>query len=469
MTELQIRRLIKELSSPNASKRRLAAVKLADADERAIYPLIKALNDENLGVQDAAISSLISIGGEVVAYMVSPLLRCDAHLRNISFMILKELRSETLSLIPSLLRDKDQDIRKFAIDLICEIGYFEYPELIASMLENDNDINVRMAAVKAIGILRYHQAIPQLINALRDDEWLIFSSLEALGELKDNECIEHVVELLSSKLDSVRYAAIETLEKIGTEESVKALLSLWKIADGLDKRYLAKSLSRLGLTIDSEDFFNELLNLLKTGDNEEKIIAIKSLSKFNKADSMSVIIDFAGSLDPSNPDEESLICEIKEFLMNSIDKDIILKTLVNPSLRFRGRVFLINIISENKLKEAIPLLESLLDADERDVRRAAINAIAGIDPLNSKGIFLKAINDYDSHVRKTAISALGEMEESSAFEPIMSLLEKEDYQDVCEAAVLALYRIDSERFLSSAVFCRKDIKDLIDYLRIGAA
>ena len=56
---------LQKLQDRDPSERRNAAEGLAEADERAIYPLIRLLRDESTGVQDAAMRSLIAIGGEV--------------------------------------------------------------------------------------------------------------------------------------------------------------------------------------------------------------------------------------------------------------------------------------------------------------------------------------------------------------------------------------------------------------------
>ena len=82
---------IQKLNDQDPSTRRSAAEELAGGDERAIYPLIRALSDKSAGVQEASMRSLIAIGGEVVGYMVLPLLREDAYLRNTALTILTEL------------------------------------------------------------------------------------------------------------------------------------------------------------------------------------------------------------------------------------------------------------------------------------------------------------------------------------------------------------------------------------------
>jgi len=53
------------LNHPDSFRRRKAAEELAQADERAVYPLIKALRDESTAVQEAATQSLIYLGNSV--------------------------------------------------------------------------------------------------------------------------------------------------------------------------------------------------------------------------------------------------------------------------------------------------------------------------------------------------------------------------------------------------------------------
>jgi HEAT repeat protein len=247
MSAKRLKILMRDLLHTDPSRRYAAAEALSCADERALYPLIKALRDENPGVQDAAMRSLISIGGEVAAYMAIPLLREEPHLRNMALIILKTVGSASIPHIRPLLSDKDDDIRKFAVDLISEIGYCACMDGIVHLLGNDPNPNVRVSAAKAIGILRYRDALPQLIIALKDDEWVCFAALEALALLKDESSISQVSLLLDGPSDAVRIAAIETLGAIGTSGAANALHGHLLKAGGYEKSLTVKSLVTMGV------------------------------------------------------------------------------------------------------------------------------------------------------------------------------------------------------------------------------
>jgi HEAT repeat protein len=150
-----IKKIIDKLHAKDPSVRRKAAEDLADGDERGIYPLIKALSDENTGVQDAAMRALIAYGGEIVAYMALPLLRENSYLRNTGLIILRQLGVVSLPMLYPLLKDKDDDVRKFSIDLLSEIQAEVDPSLIVPSLE-DSNANVRAAAAKALGDLGFN-------------------------------------------------------------------------------------------------------------------------------------------------------------------------------------------------------------------------------------------------------------------------------------------------------------------------
>jgi len=443
----KLARLIDDLSNADSEKRHMAAEALAESDERAIYPLIRALKDENPGVQDAAMRSLVRIGGETVAYMVIPLLRDEPLLRNTAIIILKEIGSPAVRLLRPLLKDKDYDIRKFAIDLICEIRECDYSDELVRLLAEDPNPNVRASAAKAIALLRYEEGLPQLKNALKDEEWVCFSALESLSMLRDGSSVADIEALLGSPSESIRYAAIDTLGKIGSPASGEALLEYLRKADDFEKPAIVKSLIQIGVNPSSREVSDILVDMLSNGDWDERIIALKGLASAKEESSVPSIVDLASSLDPSEPDDEERLMIIKETLKHIGCSDTLIGVLNDPSIRYKGRKIAVEVLGELGCRKAVPQILILLEKDFRDVRRAAAKALGDMPDENTGAILLDAIDDEDGHVRKEAVAALGRIGDKASFGPILSLLKAEPYRDVADEAVRALLSIDAEEFL----------------------
>ncbi len=440
-------RVLKNLSSPDVSKRRSAAEALADGDERAIYPLIQALRDTHPGVQDAATRSLISIGGEVTAWMVLPLLREEAFFRNTAMVILKEIGAAAIHHLPPLLRDKDDDVRKFAIELIADAGGREYADKLVERLTDDPNPNVRGAAAKALGDLGCREALPQLVSALKDMEWVRFTVLESLRRLGDEEVVEPILALLSDPSPATRRAAIETLGAIGSPRASDALLAHLGKADRDDRAIVLVSLLRIGVTLPGDGYPGDLLGVFLDDDEEweDRVTALRGLIGIADLDALRTIYDKTGSLDATNPDDEDVLRSIKELLPLCGRPEILPALLDDPTLRFRGKTVLAEVIGELRIPEAVHGLVARLRDDVRDVRRAAAAALGRINDDEALEGLLESIGDNDGHVRKAVVTALGTLGRREAFDPLLALLREEKYTDVAEEAVRALAAMDREK------------------------
>jgi HEAT repeat protein len=448
MHTARLKKLLKNLNDKDPSKRRSAAEALAEGDERAIYPLIKALRDENYGVQDAAMRSLMEIKSETTAYMVLPLLRENSFLRNTALIILREMGRIAIPLLYILLDDKDDDVRKFALDLIHDIQYCDYPEKLVELVTEDPNANVRAAAAKALGTLRYRKAVPQLVKALNDEEWVCFSVLEALGELKEESSIDSIAGLLNSNSEAIRFAAIETLGKIGSSRAKPYLMEYASRADEIERNAALKSLIQIGDIPSLLGISDSLISMLREGEWEEKYIAMKGLVSLNEKKAIYHMIDLAGSLDLTNPENEDKLYFIKEAIQNFGCNNEILNILNDDSIKYRGKVIAIEIVGNLKCKAAVPILIELLKTRYRDIRRSSIKSLSQIESKEATECLIGAIDDYDSHVRKTAVTALGKIGEPSAFEPLMKMLHKEQYSDIIDEFIISLLRINPVRFMS---------------------
>jgi len=442
------RNALKELSDPDPSKRRAAAVSLSRGDERAIFPLLHALRDESPGVHDAAMRSLAAIGGEVTAYMVLPLLREEALLRNTAMIILREIGEPIVPLLRPLLKDRDDDVRKFALDLVCDVGRCGWPDAVALLLSDDPNPNVRAAAAKAIGVLGYREALPGLVAALGDNEWVRFSALEALAAMKDEESVDAIVRLLDHPSPATRHAAIETLGAVGSRRAGEALRVHLETARDGEKAATVKSLLRAGVPLGGEGIGPVLLGMFRDGDWDERILALRGLLELSEEGAIPVIIDVAGSLDKADPEDEEVLLEVKGMLRRFGPSEAYLRALGDPAMRYRGKAIAAEIAGELRIRACVPELIDLLKTDLRDVRRASARALGKIADEDSVNALSGAIDDRDSHVRKIAAAALGKIGDKASFGPLLRMLGEEKYDDVLEEMVGALLRIDRGALLA---------------------
>ncbi|MBI5665843.1 MAG: HEAT repeat domain-containing protein [Nitrospirae bacterium] len=456
----KLKKLLRDINDKDASRRRAAAEALSGGDERAIYPLIKALKDDNFGVQDAAMRSLMEIKGETTAYMVLPLLRENSFLRNTAIMIIREMDKIAVPLLYVLLNDRDDDIRKFALDLIHDIQYCSYPEKLVEMLTGDQNANVRAAAAKTIGMLQYKKAIPQLIKALSDEEWVCFSALEALTNLKDDASTDALIGLLNNSSETIRFAAIEALGKIGASKAIQHLSQHISDSEGFEKTATIKSLARMGCVPSLPGVAAALIDILKEDEWDDKLIAINGLVSLKAEDAIYHVIDLAGSLDLSEPDSDDKLSTIKEAVHNFGCNDSLIALLNDDSIKYRGKVVVIEIVGDLRCKKSVPALINLLKSDFRDVRRTSIKSLGEIDSEEAKECLMEAISDDDSHVRKTAVAALGKIREMTAFEPLMKMLQNEQYNDVIDEFINALMNINPTLFLSRVGELNENIRKI---------
>lgn len=446
----KLNKLVKDLSHPDPSVRRAAAHALEESDERAVHPLLNALKDENPGVQDAIARALSSIGGETVAYMLIPLLREDSYLRNTALVILKDIGKSSVRFLYPLLKDKDADMRKFALDLMGEIKEgVDAPQAVP--LIKDPNANVRAAAVRTVGLLKYSKGANAVVDALNDEEWVAFAALETLGELKDPASIGRIAGIIKTGSAALRAAAIETLGNIGHRGAADALSSILPGASGEDKASIIRSLLQIGVTPSMAGVADEMMRMLLAGDEsdwDDRLLAMKGLAELKYEPALPHIIDIAGSLDSSLPEDEEKFPAIKEQILKFGCSRALISALEDPKLRYKGKVMACEAAGEMACLEAVPALIELSKRDERDVGRASMKALGMMKDERATGALIHAVTHHDSHVRKTAIGALGCAGGARSFDVLLSHLEAERFIDVIEVTVKSLLFIDAQRFFS---------------------
>lgn len=102
-----------------------------------------------------------------------------------------------------------------AIHKLCDIGTAQTSELIIPALK-DASASVRAASAKAIGIIRYTNAITPLISTLNDiDTNVRGASVTALGEIGNEKAASILIDILKDQNKHLRVKAAHALRKIG--------------------------------------------------------------------------------------------------------------------------------------------------------------------------------------------------------------------------------------------------------------
>lgn len=201
---------------------RVAEVFAISKDRNAIPVLLEALSGEFYTVRSRSAIALGSIGD------------------------LKYIPN----LIP-LLKDKDDEVR---IGACVALGLFKDPatfEKISDVLLDDPKIEVRQAAAKALGDSQHPNAIPYLMQALRDSFWWfereeivkdLLSAIEKMGE----PVVEPLIEALADKEKTVRKYAGILLGNIKDTRAIEELgMMLYDLHDEVSL-IAAESLAQIG-------------------------------------------------------------------------------------------------------------------------------------------------------------------------------------------------------------------------------
>lgn len=146
-------------------------------------------------VADAAVHSLLRIGGEGVARAVVPLL-CHHEIgpRSAALDVLIGLGPVAVPVLRELLRHPDRELRKMAAEVL---AYGSYPEACPELLQalDDPDPVVRGAAAEAVAAAGCHNAGEELLRRLQrePEEW---TQLALAGAVAQAGTPEQVMELL---------------------------------------------------------------------------------------------------------------------------------------------------------------------------------------------------------------------------------------------------------------------------------
>lgn len=250
-------------------------------DETSIKFLKEILNKKEIILKEKVIEVLISDKGQT-DFLIDYYKNADENLKiKIIIEFGKYKVENTLPFLYECLKDKNWEIRKYALWAIGEIKENVDVEKLIPLVKDKNDL-VRKEVAETFGKIKNNSTISYLIELLNDSNWLVkVAGIKAAIELKDPRLFEPILSLLYDKQLEVKLEAIKALAIFKDKRATLSLIS------HLNDRYhlLVREYSAyaLGEIMDKRAVYS-LIGLLGTKNYELKKIAKESLRKITGID-----------------------------------------------------------------------------------------------------------------------------------------------------------------------------------------
>lgn len=385
---------------------------------KAMERLVVAMGDSSWRVRKTATDALQTFIGEeaFVPVLINSLRSADnAGLRNSAVEMLVKVGAKAVPALIGAASDDDEELRKFAVDILGDIGSEDSVDALITSLKDD-DVNVRSSSAEALGKVGGLAAVDALLFALDiDDLWLRFAVMEALGKIGSGVPLNPLVKFLDNNF--LKKPAIEALGGCNDPEAVGYLVKALSDEKEANRAAAVGSLLRLYEAFSDE---NKKEFSLKLSDSVNAELLTKLLASKSNTVKRGVII-FLGMLDKI--DGASIIIPFAE--------DESLRDVIGESLLRMGE--------RGGLDSLIGLLP-----DSSDVVRAYICSMLGEfgDP-KAIPILVKSLTDHYGHVRHSAVVSLGRLDAVESIDVIVPLI-GDEFVDVAGGAVEAIARIGSK-------------------------
>jgi HEAT repeat protein len=414
--------LVQQARSADPDMRQKAAYLVSHSTDAGDYPLMfELLGDKDWRVRKTIVDGFVrDPSGEVIERLLDALGDPEnAGRRNSATEALVRIGDATVPMIVQRLRRRpDVDVRLSLVNLLGDLRSDDGFNVLRETLEDETDVNVASSIISSIGKFRDAAAIPHLMRVLqREDVWLKFHAVEALGEIGDRAALPAVLPLYAEK--SLRKPVLEAIGKIGDVGTVNFLLRIIAEEEKLNLTAL-RALVRIA----------EASKPRIVEKNERELIQRNFRSAF-PASKIEPLIEQAQST--AKRDVRMFILKFLGWSGDERAIPVLLSSLDQPET---AEVAAQALIDFGPLAIS-PILDALQNAQEDEVIALLLRVINAVGSGESIGAVIPFLDHENSMIRRLAIETIGELMDPR---PIDYLLAKLDDADVAsqQAAVNAV-------------------------------
>ncbi len=378
----------------------------------------------------------------------------DAALRREAIIALGYEKSEAIfPLLIEQLGDDNPSIQHAAIISLGRYGNTEaIDELVKPKILHSPVVNIRWAAVAAIGKLGDFRVIEHLLKVVDDSEWIVRNQAATELKVKIHEIISLcesryariLVRLLALPQDEIVNLAIEGFVELA-ETSVGILLDAIASGSPVVREHATKALGLIG----SKEAVLPLIDLLHDFEWTVRCHAAEALGLIHDKRAIEpLVISLRDNVEKVQQEAIRALVGFERLATRPL-----LNALSYEKNKFNLRAIILTLGQIGDMK-AVPALIGHLRNSYFVVRRAAIKALRGYGPKiidalvptlsynksDIKPLLDDALNCDDQPLQLRAIKALGGLEDHRAVELLKKLVD-EGVPDVQDAAIAALVQI----------------------------
>jgi HEAT repeat protein len=413
--------LLEQARSADSDTRHRVAATVAKSDEGEHLALaFELLGDRDWRVRKAIVEGFLQHTSDDIIRGLILALHDDANAgkRNSATEALIRIGQRSLEIIlREFHQERDPDVRLSLVNLLGDLRSDDGLTLLLHVLEGEHDINVLSSAVASVGKYRDSRTIPKLLELLRrEDLWLKFHVVEALGHIGDRAALPSILPLYAEP--SLRKPVLEAVGRIadvGTvnfllrilnEESklnLTALRALIRIARSDKPRVIEAAERQIIQRMFRESFPKTKIDalvdhLVSTPKRDVKNFILTFLGWSGDARATRPLLDHLQQPESADLAAQALIDlgpvasqPVLEALQNSDDDEI--------------TALLIRIVNMAGGPEAIPTILQFLDHDNAMIRRLAIEALGEILETGTVDYLLAKLDDSDVGCQQAAVNS----------------------------------------------------------------
>ena len=399
----------KQLRDPDPKVREKAVKQLGKEDNPAnVSILATAVQDKNEKVRMAVVKSLIHLGTPASLAPLSqavadgfPEIRLLAIDGLVNFYLPGYVDSGFGGFFRSLGNKvgglfSDVDTTVIPADVKPDVNVIR---TLTQTINGAPDIQTRVRAARAVGILRAHAAVPELLQATFSNQVdLIVEALGAFQKIKDISVGPRIIFLLNYPQKSVQKSAADTLGILRAEASIPDLQKLFENSD--DKNVRAAALDALAF-MPAKAMVSMFVSYLYDKDKRLRASSALGLGRLQDPGNLS-------TLEKAEDEEKDTGVRLAlDFVLVKGGKTDSLQELVsNLSSRVhRGeaRPYLIELARDAKIREA---LRPSLYSSDADIRKNLCIVFGASGDSASIGYLDPLLRDRDSEVANEASRAI---------------------------------------------------------------